>query len=165
MPLTDENGFLVFDPGDPGDGASEGEKRAYRSGRGSLSWSDCTERTLRRKLRQKGFSESETEYAVARLKDERLLDDRAFAERRFSYLAYEKKYGARRIKSELYESGVGADVISSLPFDGVDFTENCRHHLSLLGEMTPKTKNRLLRLGFSYSEIKEAEEKSNEKDS
>ncbi len=162
MPRTDENGFLVFDPGDPGDGATDGEKRAYSSGRASVSWSDCTERTLKRRLRQKGFSKSETNYAVSRLTEERLLDDRAFAERRFSYLAYEKKYGARRIKNELFQSGVSASVISSLPFDGVDFTENCRYHLSLLGEMTQKTKNKLLRMGFSYGEINEAEESLNE---
>ena len=164
-PKTDENGFLIFDPGSADDGATEGERRAYRSGCASLSWSDSTERLLRQKLRARGYSEKETLYALSRLKKERLLDDRAYAERRFAYLVYEKRYGERRVKSELFAKGVGSEIISALPFDEADFFENCRFHLSLLGELTPKNKNRLLRLGFSYSEINEAEEELSEKES
>ena len=132
-PKTDENGFLIFDPDGDDGGASAGELRAYRSGRASLSYSDSTERALRRKLRSKGFSVPETDYAIGRLKEEQLIDDRAYAERCFAYLVYEKRYGARRVRNELYSKGVGPEIIASLPFDEADFSENCGYHLSLLG--------------------------------
>ena len=60
---------------------------------------------IRRKLKQKGFTESDAEQAVQRLQQEGLLSDSRYAES-YINMRRDKGYGPLRIALELRERGV-----------------------------------------------------------
>ena len=154
-----------------------------------VSYRSHSEKELRDKLRQKGFSESASEYAVKWLTERNYLDDSRYAEElMFSYLR--KGYGKRRIHAELIRRGVARDTIQhTLSFlkspagdvqatDGLGVRNNetadsesrlmhhgidryLEKHLSDPDdrENLRKIKAALLRKGFSFDEITSAVER------
>ncbi len=138
------------------------KRRAYNQAVSYLSRRDHSERELLTKLRQKGYSDS-AEYAVEKLKKDGFVDDERFSRMYAKELITLKKYGKRRIEQELYKKGISRDIIS-LVLEETDFDENdlCdiirrKYYRYLSDEKgVKKTVNALLRMGYSYSEIRSA---------
>lgn len=137
-------------------------RRAYNQAVSYLSRRDHTERELLVKLHRKGYGDS-AGYALERLKKEGFLDDERFARMYVKELINVKKYGKKRIEQELYKKGVERDIVSSVLLETV-FDENdlCdiirRKYYRYLSDDKgiKKTVNSLLRMGYSYGEIRSA---------
>lgn len=137
-------------------------RRAFNKAVELLSRRDHSKGELLTKLRQKGFSEG-AEEAVEKLEEYGYVDDYRFAKMFSGELARLKKYGKSRIKQELYKKGVSRDIIDSV-LEEIEFDSESlvsviekkyfRNLDSVKG--VKKTVNALLRMGYSYSEIKEA---------
>ena len=139
-----------------------GKRRAYNHAVKLLSYRDHSCMELADKLRQKGNGEY-ADYAVERLYEQGYLDDRRFALSFANELIRLKGYGKRRIEQELYRKGIDRETIC-------DVLEECelpaeklagiieRKYLRYLYDEkgVNKTVNALLRLGYSYSEIRDA---------
>lgn len=146
--------------------AALGEKaerrRAYNCAVGYLSRRDHSAKELLLKLRQKGYKES-AEYAVEKLQNEGYVDDERFARMYVRELISIKKYGRRRIEQELYRKGIDKEIIS-LILEEADFGEDelCalinKKYLRFLSDEKgiKKTVAALMRMGYSFSEIKSA---------
>ena len=112
----------------------------------------------------KKHSPEAAEFAVGRCRELGFIDDADFAERYAQELAEKKHYGASRIRNELFLKGIDREIIdntlSSLEFD----TENAiigiieKKYSGCLSD--EKGRRRmiagLVRLGYSYSDIKSA---------
>src|SRR5437588_10095522 len=91
---------------------------------------------LKRLLRQRaGGDEPERliESVVTRLKDQKYLNDAAFAAAYTSYRKDNQKFGRMRVTSELKQRGVHGDVINaaiSAGFEGTDEEEAARAFLA-----------------------------------
>ena len=64
---------------------------------------------MRRKLRQKGFSEQDTETSITQLIENNLLSDERFTET-YINMRRQRGYGPQRIAQELRERGVNEDL-------------------------------------------------------
>ncbi len=143
-------------------GASAEKRRAYNCAVGYLSRRDHSAKELLLKLRQKGYRES-AEYAVEKLCREGYVDDERFARMYVRELTRIKKYGKRRIEQELYRKGIDRELIF-LIIEETEFSEDelCalinRKYLRYLSDEkgTRKTVASLMRMGYSFSEIKSA---------
>ncbi len=137
-------------------------RRAYNCAVGYLSRRDHSAKELLIKLRQKGYKES-AEYAVEKLQSEGYVDDERFARMYVRELINLKKYGRRRIEQELYRKGVDREIIS-LVLEETEFDEDelCalinRKYIRYLSDEKgiKKTVSSLMRMGYSFSEIKSA---------
>ncbi len=137
-------------------------RRAYNCAVSLLSRRDHSESELLRKLREKGYTEG-AEDAVEKLKMGGYIDDERFCRLYASELVRLKSYGRRRIEQELYRKGVSRDVIScvldEISFDCEKLTDIIRkRYLSKMTDEKGKTRavNALMRLGYSYGEIRDA---------
>ena len=92
------------------DSGDEQLKLAYARGLKMLASREHSAAELRRKLRVKGFSEGLAGEAVAALQDQGLQSDQRFAEV-FVRSRLSKGYGPVRIRRDLYQRGIGDDVI------------------------------------------------------
>ena len=145
-------------------------RRAYNCAVSYLSRRDHSAKELIMKLRRKGYEESAA-LAVEKLCNEGYVDDERFARMYVRELINIKKYGRRRIEQELYRKGVDREIIS-LVLDEVDFGEDelCalirRKYYRYLDDEkgVKKTVASLLRMGYSFSEIKSALGKVAEED-
>lgn len=143
-------------------GENAEKRRAYNCAVSYLSRRDHSAKELLLKLRQKGYGES-AEYAVDKLCSEGYVDDERFARMYVRELINIKKYGRRRIEQELYRKGVDREIISFV-LEEADFGEDelCalinRKYLRLLSDEKgiKKTVASLMRMGYSFSEIKSA---------
>ncbi|MBE6774783.1 MAG: regulatory protein RecX [Ruminococcaceae bacterium] len=137
-------------------------RRAYNCAVGYLSRRDHSSAELLLKLRQKGYRES-AEYAVEKLRNEGYVDDERFARMYVRELINVKKYGRKRVVQELYRKGVDREVIS-LVLEETHFDESdlcaliSRKYLRYLSDEKgiKKTVAALMRMGYSFSEIKSA---------
>ena len=68
-----------------------------------LAFADNSERQMREKLAEKGFSDYEAGLVIAELKEKRYIDDLRYMENEISRLARKKLYGRGRIRSELLQ--------------------------------------------------------------
>lgn len=151
-------------------GENAEKRRAYNCAVGYLSRRDHSARELILKLRQKGYGESAV-YAVDKLCSEGYVDDERFARMYVRELINIKKYGKRRIEQELYRKGVDREIVS-LVLEETEFGEDelCalinRKYLRLLSDEKgiKKTVASLMRMGYSFSEIKSALSKLAEED-
>lgn len=139
-----------------------GVRRAYNKAVELLSRRDHSEKELIEKLRQKGHGEFACE-AVDKLSEYGYIDDRRFAFVFADELIRLKSYGKKRIEQELYRKGINRDiigeVISECEFPAEKLTEliERKYCRSLNDEKgVNKTVNALLRLGYSYAEIRDA---------
>lgn len=143
-------------------------RRAYNYAVSLLSRRDHSEKELFNKLTQKGCQEG-AEKAIEKLKDGGYVSDERFARLYVRELQTLKKYGKRRIEQELYRKGVDRDIIREV----LDETEFDKSELVSLIERKyarylsdekgiTKTVNALLRMGYSYGEIRDALRQINE---
>lgn len=136
--------------------------RAFNKAADLLSRRDHSSKELLQKLRQKGFSEG-AEEAIERLSCLGYIDDRKFAERYADELKRVKKYGKRRIRDALYQKGIDSEIIdgivSEMEIDNDELVRIIeRKYRRYLGDEKGirKTFAALTRMGYSFSEIKEA---------
>ncbi len=111
-------------PGKNGKPSSAGG--ALSSALRSLSYGDRTSSDLRARLLVKGYSREHAGEAIARLREEGLLDDERTARRRVSYLVERKHFGPSRIRADLTAKGVPPSDASRYiaeETEGVDFRE------------------------------------------
>ena len=114
------------------------------------------------KLAQKGYTDG-AEEAIEKLKNGGYVSDERFARLYVRELQTLKRYGKRRIEQELYRKGVDRDTIREV-LDETDFDES--ELVSLIERKygrylsdekgIQKTINGLLRMGYSYGEIRDA---------
>lgn len=142
---------------------------AYRSALNTLGRADCTEKRLKEKLTERGYSDGDAEQAIGALENEGLLnDERSFA-RRASYYAEVYRFGRARIRLELEKKGYARDLIDQRLGEAIgeiDFRENCllfakKKRLSFPTDEKEKRKvvSSLVRGGYSFSEIRYALDK------
>lgn len=137
-------------------------RRAYNYAVSLLSRRDHSERELMTKLMQKGYTDG-AEKAIAKLRDGGYVSDERFARLYVRELQTFKKYGKKRIEQELYRKGIDREIISEV-LDETDFDESElvslieRKYGRYLGDEKgiAKTINGLLRMGYSYGEIRSA---------
>ena len=139
-----------------------GARRAYNKAVDLLSRRDHSRKELLDKLRQKGYGEYAVE-AIGKLADYGYVDDRRFARIFAEELIRLKSYGKKRVEQELYRKGVERDiiceVISECDFSSEKLAEIIERKYSryLNDEKgVNKTVNALLRLGYTYTEIRDA---------
>ena len=139
-----------------------GVRRAYNKAVDLLSRRDHSRKELLDKLRQKGYGEYAVE-AIEKLNDYGYIDDRRFAQIFAEELVRLKSYGKKRVEQELYRKGVERDiiceVISECDFPSEKLAEIIERKYSryLNDEKgVNKTVNALLRLGYTYTEIRDA---------
>lgn len=137
-------------------------RRAYNYAVSLLARRDHSEKELINKLHQKGYDEG-AEAALEKLRRGGYVSDERFARLYTRELQTLKKYGKKRIEQELYRKGIDRDIIREV-LDETDFDEN--ELVSLIERKfgrylsdekgVQKTVNGLLRMGYSYSEIRDA---------
>ncbi len=145
-------------PNDPERACSAALKTAMNI----VAYKDNTERTLRRKLAERGYSPETVGEVVQYMKGKGYLDDGRMLIRTARSLALTKLYGKLRIRSELALKGFDRGQIASLNWESeelcdIDFPALC---LKLLekrgGEHDEKTYAFLRRYGHSPSDIRAA---------
>ncbi len=137
-------------------------RRSYNKAVDLLSRRDHSKKELIDKLRQKGHGEYAAQ-AAEKLSEYGYIDDRRFAFTFAEELIRLKSYGKKRVEQELYRKGIDrdiiSDVISECEFPSEKLTEliERKYNRYLYDEKgVNKTVNALLRLGYSYSEIRDA---------
>lgn len=137
-------------------------RRAYNCAVSLLSRRDHSEKELMRKLKEKGYAEG-AEEAISKLKNSGYVDDERFCRLYVSELIRLKGYGKRRVEQELYLKGVSRDIISlvleEITFDTEALSDIIRRkYLSKMKDEKGKQRaiNALMRLGYSYREIRDA---------
>lgn len=140
-------------------------RRAFNKASDLLSCRDHSEKELREKLRQKGFSEGADE-AIEKLRGYGYVDDSRFAARYAAELQRVKHYGKKRVEQELMRKGVDraviAETLEDMTFDTDDLVSliEQRYIRRLDSEKgVSQTVAALQRRGYSYREIKDALEK------
>ena len=145
--------------------ASDAE-RALGSALNILAYAECTEKTLRKKLLDKGNDEESVDFAVDYMLKHRYLDEKRYIFRLVEYLGNSKLYGRRRIAVEVRQKGFDPETVSlylDQAISNLDERENCRKALSKIHKDDPKkTVEALMRRGFLYSDIKAAMAQEND---
>lgn len=137
-------------------------RRAYNYAVSLLARRDHSEKELRDKLILKGYKKGADE-AIEKLKAGGYVDDERFAMLFARELHCLKKYGRKRIEQELFRKGIDRDIISEV-LDETQFDESElvslieRKYSRYLSDEKglQKTVNGLLRMGYSYGEIRDA---------
>ena len=134
--------------------------RALRTAMNILAYAECTEKTLRQKLQDKGYSAESAEFAVDYMLKHRYLDEKRYLYRMVEYLGNTKLYGRRRIAVQVKQKGFSAQTLSEhleAALARIDERENCRRALEKVKKSDPKkTVDALVRRGFLYGDIKAA---------
>ena len=137
-------------------------RRAYNCAVSLLSRRDHSKKELITKLREKGYSVG-AEAAVMKLEASGYVDDERFCRIYASELIRLKGYGKRRVEQELYRKGVDRDIIYSV-LEEISFDSDTLSGIikrKYIGRMSDekgrqKAVNVLMRLGYSYGEIRDA---------
>ncbi len=127
-----------------------------------LTYRALSRKRLKEKLEEKGYDEEAASYALERLEELRLLDDKSYAESVVrSYSG--KGYGAVRIRFELKNKGVNEEDAEAAMTGYEPNNERIKAFLDkrLRGDFSDRKEVQkaiaaLSRRGFSYSEIKDA---------
>ena len=139
---------------------------AIKKGIDLLGYAKNTAKTLQYKLKRKGFSEDIAKEAVEFLSEKGYIREDEDAYYFAQTLAERKRYGKSRIQKEMFAKGFSSETIrETLDILEVDFTEICAARLDAMGGAslfeTPEDRKKitasLLRYGFSYAEIREAQ--------
>lgn len=91
---------------------SEGQQKCLRSAGRILEIADQTEKTLREKLRNKGYPAEDIDFCLEYLKEKRLFDERTFFVRYLRALAERKRLGPLRYRQELMKKGFRDDLVT-----------------------------------------------------
>ena len=162
LSLTDEdisfiNERVSEDKKEKKKSASSENERALKSAMNILAYADNTERRLRRKLAEKGFTPEAIEYAASYVIEKGYLDEYRMIDSAVRSLVKFKMYGKARVIAELHQKGFKREVIDSFDFGDIDFYDACRRMLEKRGGINDeKTRAYLLRHGHSSSDIKRA---------
>ena len=137
-------------------------RRAYNYCVSLLSRRDHSSKELKTKLLRKGFDEGSFA-AVEKLQQQGYVNDESFCMHYASELKNLKGYGKRRIEQELMRKGTSREIIyntlQEIEFDGERIIEIIERKYKRCFEdekQKQRAINGLLRLGYSYSEIKDA---------
>ena len=137
-------------------------RRAFNKAVDLLSRRDHARGELLTKLKQKGFADG-AEQALEKLESYGYIDDRRFAQNYANELIRLKGFGKRRIVQELFKKGVSRDIIdevvSELEFDIESLVSIIERKYSRYlddEKGVRRTINALVRMGYGFSEIKEA---------
>lgn len=139
-------------------------RRAYNKGLDFLSRRLYGTKELEKKLCEKGHDKEAVKKAIARLKELRLLDDGEYANALARELYERKGYGKSRISRELQFRGIDREIVENA-LDTLDNDPQKRIILLVKKKYSNKlddekgrarTIQSLMRLGYSYSDIKSA---------
>lgn len=137
-------------------------RRAYNCAVSLLSRRDHSKKELMRKLTEKGYAEGAAQ-AIERLCESGYVDDERFCRLYASELVRLKGYGKRRVEQELYLKGIDREIISNVldefAFDTDKLSDIIeRKYLSKMTDEKNRQEafNALFRLGYTYSEIRDA---------
>ncbi len=139
-------------------------RRAYNKGLDLLSRRPHGTKELIKKLCEKGHEKESAEKACDRLLELGLLNDEEFARILANELYERKGYGIKRIKQELIFRGVDREIAENA-IDSLDIDTQTRIILVIEKKYISKINDEkgrkraidgLLRLGYSYSDIKSA---------
>ena len=123
------------------------ETDAVEAALGTLRYRDLSEHELRAKLAARGFSEDESDDAVATLTRTGLLDEHRFAEARAASLAA-RGAGDALIRHELERAGVSAELVAEVLESVEPESERARRIVERRG-VEAKTLRYLAGKGFS----------------
>lgn len=139
-------------------------RRAYNKGLDFLSRRPYGTKELIKKLCEKGHEKEFAEKASERLLELGLLNDEEYARILANDLLERKNYSIKRIKQELAFRGIDRDIIENT----IDLLDNGpvsriiilikKKYINKIGDEKgrKRTVDALLRLGYSYSDIKTA---------
>ncbi|MBR5545246.1 MAG: regulatory protein RecX [Clostridia bacterium] len=139
-------------------------RRAYNKGLDFLSRRPYGTKELVKKLCEKGHEKEYAEKACERLLELGLLNDEEYARILANDLSERKNYSTKRIKQELGFRGVSRDIIENT----IDLLDNDpvpriiilikKKYINNINDEKgrKRTVDALLRLGYSYSDIKSA---------
>ena len=139
-------------------------RRAYNKGLDLLSRRPYGVKELTKKLCEKGFEKESSEKACERLIELGLLNDEHYAEILAKDLMERKKYSLKRVKQELLFRGISREIVENT-VDSLDNDAQNRIILVIKKKYLNKLDDEkgrkravdgLMRLGYSYSEIKSA---------
>ena len=137
-------------------------RRAFNKACDLLEMRDHSSKELLTKLRQKGFGDG-AEEALEKLEELGIVDDLRFAKAYKNELVQFKRFGKKRVISELFKKGIDRSIIDEVTDDMETDPEELkaiirRKYLRYLSDEKGKkrTVNGLIRMGYSYSEINEA---------
>lgn len=128
----------------------------------ALSYRMLSEKQLRDKILQKGFSEENAEYVIEKLRRYGVVNDEEYCEGLIrTYKA--KGYGKRRIAQKLRESGIDRETADTGLEDFEPDHDKMQKYISSKikcenpdRQTVKKVYDGLLRKGFSYEQAKEA---------
>lgn len=138
-------------------------RRAFNKAIELISRREHSRKEIVTKLGQRGYDEV-AQSVADELEKYGYLNDERFARMYASELKQRKKMGKRRISQELYLKGIGRDIIQQVleeteenPCEEIIEIIN-RKYSRYLGDEKgiSRTVNGLVRLGYSYSDIKNA---------
>ena len=139
-------------------------RRAYNKGLDLLSRRPYGVKELIKKLCEKGHEKDASQKACERLLELGLLNDEEYARILSDDLINRKNYGVKRVKQELAFRGISREIIENT-IDSLDNNAENRIILVIKKKYLNKLNDEkgrkraidgLMRLGFSYSEIKSA---------
>jgi regulatory protein len=139
-------------------------RRAYNKGLDYLSRRPYGTKELIRKLCEKGHEKEAAEKACERLLELGLLNDEEYARILSDDLINRKNYGIKRVKQELAFRGIDREIIENTVDTLDNDAENRiilvvkKKYLNKLNDEKGRKRaiDGLMRLGFSYSDIKSA---------
>ena len=139
-------------------------RRAYNKGLDYLSRRPYGTKELIRKLCEKGHEKEAAEKACERLLELGLLNDEEYARILSDDLINRKNYGIKRVKQELAYRGIDREIIENTVDTLDNDAENRiilvvkKKYLNKLNDEKGRKRavDGLMRLGYSYSEIKSA---------
>ncbi len=139
-------------------------RRAYNKAIDYLSRRPYGTKELIKKLCEKGHEKEAAQKACARLTELRLLNDEEFARVLANDLLERKKYGVKRVKQELLFRGLDREIVENTietldnnPEKSIILVVR-KKYLNKLNDEKGRRKaiDGLMRLGYSYSDIKKA---------
>jgi len=140
---------------------------AVRKGLDLLGYAQNTAKSLKEKLKMRGYSSDIAEEAVSYLVEKGYIREQDDAFLFAENMVNKKAYGKKRIQNEMFRKGFSEAVIrEALESDDLDFSEACAKRIRAMGGYdvfeTQEKRNKaiasLLRYGFSYENIREARE-------
>ena len=133
-------------------------EKAFKKVVAILNAGDKSEKALRKRLRDTGFSDDEIEQAITRALDYGFIDDMRFADVLVRSRISQGK-GCAGIERELRENDIDPAMVPGWPFEfGIDDDSETSRALDLLRRKPPRAKNlrdaafrKLVQKGFSVS--------------
>ena len=125
---------------------------------------DRSEKEILEFLKKSGVSESDSAFAIDRLRSSKLISDTRFAENKIRSRTQNQHWGKEKIKLELIEFGISEEIILSEISKIEDFVwiENCesiitRNPIRKKNQLEVfKLKKKLFQMGYPQDTIKKA---------